>query len=332
MAQSDPVTVSPKMLAALLERIPAGSDHLTLEAFIDCALYHPTEGYYKRARPRVGRLPDRDFYTASSLGKVFSSLVVEATRDLLGEDPMAYTFVEIGPESELGIMGNLPEAPFREVQLIRPGVTAQIPPKAIVFSNELFDAQPFRRLVSTSGGWKEMGVAILGNRLEWRVLDPLDPLPDLPDDLPAGYLVDWPEKAHRLLENICQQSWQGVFIAFDYGLGLSTILSERPQGTGRTYARHQMGNDLLNDPGNTDITCHVIWDALEEILGRHGFADIRLQRQEAFFMNHSQSVIREILEDGPQGFSPSKQTLMELLHPANMGHKFQVLSAFRRQI
>ena len=37
-------------------------------------------------------------------------------------------------------------------------------------------------------------------------------------------------------------------------------------------------------------------------------------------------------EDGPQGFSPSKQTLMELLHPANMGHKFQVLSAFRRQI
>jgi len=332
MTQSDPVPVSASMLAALRERIPGNGDCLTLESFIRCALYHPTEGYYTRARDRVGRRPDRDFYTASSLGTVFSRLVAAAARNLLGDQSADYTFVEIGPESENGILGHLSEMPFREVRLIRPGEEATIPPMAIVFSNELFDAQPFRRLVRVENAWKEMGVGICGSRLEWRLLEPQSPLPELPDTLPDGYTIDWPEQAHHLLETICRQSWQGLFMAFDYGLGLSTILSERPQGTGRTYARHQLGGDLLADPGNTDITCHVIWDVLEQILARHHFKDVSLQRQEAFFMTHSQSVIRDILEEGPQGFSRQKQTLMELLHPANMGHKFQVLSALRRQI
>jgi SAM-dependent MidA family methyltransferase len=90
-----------------------------------------------------------------------------------------------------------------------------------------------------------------------------------------------------------------------------------------------MGSDLLADPGNIDITCHIVWDVMEEILTKAGFKSVSLLRQEAFFMRHGQTVIREILQSGPAGFSPEKQTLMELVHPANLGHKFQVLAALR---
>ena len=53
--------------------------------YIDLALYADGYGYYTKDRERVGRSPDRDFYTAESLGKVFARLVTTAAHDLLGE-------------------------------------------------------------------------------------------------------------------------------------------------------------------------------------------------------------------------------------------------------
>jgi SAM-dependent MidA family methyltransferase len=131
------------------------------------------------------------------------------------------------------------------------------------------------------------------------------------------------------MEKICQSPWGGLFIAFDYGLERDTVFNARPQGTGRTYAGHQMGAHLLENPGERDITCHLIWEELQEILTHWEFTDIHLQRQEAFFMHHAGDAINRMIEAAPPGFSREKQTLMQLLHPDNMGHKFQVLHARR---
>ena len=40
--------------------------------YIELALYAEGCGYYTRDAVRVGRTPERDFYTAESLGKVFA--------------------------------------------------------------------------------------------------------------------------------------------------------------------------------------------------------------------------------------------------------------------
>jgi SAM-dependent MidA family methyltransferase len=324
--ETDPETLENLRAAAGGRRI------IPLEEFIRCALYHPRTGYYTRPRERVGRRPATDFYTAASLGPVFSKLVLAAVRNLGSEPLESFTFVEVGPESGGGILASAPESPFAGSRLIRPVDDFDIPARSILFSNELFDAQPFRRLVHSGGRWLEMAVDLGGDRPEWVRIEPVKPLPPLPASAPDGYIVDWPSGAHELLHAICASGWEGLLVAFDYGLDRQTVLRERPHGTGRTYSAHRMADDLLDQPGNLDITCHLIWDEMEQILADHGFKRISLLRQEAFFMRHSAEAIRAIIESGQPGFSRERQTLMELLHPDNMGRKFQVISAVRGKV
>lgn len=321
---------SPLFLSALRERAGSASGLLTLEAFIECALYHPDLGYYTAPRDRVGRSDTTDFYTASSLGPVFAELVLDAVHDRLHEPLSHYTFVEIGPESPHGLLASLPRHPFNEVRLLRPGDPLDWPRNAVVFFNELLDAQPFRRFVRRWHSWREIAVSISRDDLREVEIEPPAPLPPLPPNAPEGYTVDWPAGAHSLLADICRRPWQGLLLSFDYGLPRETVFHQRPQGTGRTYAAHSMGSDLLASPGQRDITCHLIWEELEAILREHAFEQVHLQTQEAFFMHHAGKAIGSILESSPPGFSVRKQTLMELLHPDNMGHKFKVLHGLRR--
>lgn len=319
------------MILSALQKACNAEGVLTFESFMHTALYHPQEGYYSKARKRIGRDPNTDFYTATSMGATFPKLVVSAIRQLLGEPLEEYVFVEAGPETESGVLGTLDNCPFQAVRLIRPGDSFELPAKSIVFSNELFDAQPFRRLIFTRESWREMGVKLEDSRIRWVQMDLAQPVAGLPPRAPEGYVVDWPGKAHALLDCIARQRWSGLFIAFDYGLDSPVVFSERPQGTGRTYSNHNLGSDLLERPGEVDITCHVIWDIMENILRSHHFTHISLLRQEAFFMQFAQSGIEQILLSAPAGFSHEKQSLMQLLHPSNMGHQFQVLSARRMQ-
>ncbi len=329
MNSGDPNPVSPAFLDALQKQMGAGVTAIGLDRFIECALYHPKLGYYARKRKRVGHGPDTDFYTASSLGPVFAKLVMGTIQSRIRTSLSRFTFIEIGPESEDGIVGYLDSVPFKECRVIRHGDPLEFPSRCVVFSNELFDAQPFRRFVHQEGQWLETVVQIKDGALSEALRPPLHQLPPLPRMAPNGYTIDWPSGAHSLMERICQTPWGGLFIAFDYGLERATVLTERPQGTGRTYAGHQMGDKLLESPGERDITCHLIWEELQEILVHWEFTDIHLQRQEAFFMHHAGEVLNRMIEAAPPGFSREKQTLMELLHPDNMGHKFQVLHARR---
>lgn len=307
----------------------AGGGVLPLPDFIAWALYDPVHGYYQASRQRVGRSDESDFYTASSMGPVFARLVADAALRLIDGPSDSHVFVEIGPESTDGLLGHLAMNPFGGHRLIRPGSQLDLPPRAIVFSNEVFDAQPFRRLVYRSGRWRELGVALQSGQLAWAEL-PGDPSgAPLPDSASEGYTLDWPSGAHDLLQNLVQAPWQGLFIAFDYGHESQTLLQLRPEGTGRTYSRHRMGADLLDAPGQLDITCHVAWDVLEAILREAGFSEVQLLSQEAFLVRYGQSVIREIVESAGSSFSRERQSLMELLHPANMGRKFQVLTGRR---
>jgi len=297
--------------------------------YMRCALYHPKLGYYTRTRKRVGYRQETDFYTASSLGKVFSNLVYSALESLCGQDLGNFSFVELGPESEGGILSGMENPPFKEALQIRYGESFRLPSPCVVFSNELFDAQPFRRFIRHENSWREMGVSLISGELGWCHM-PESVLPEaLPESAPEGYLIDWPSSAHSLMEKIAAPGWSGLFVAFDYGLPLDIILNQRPEGTARTYSNHQMGTDLLDRPGHLDLTCHIIWDVMENALRENGFSDCQLEFQEAFFMHHSETALKRIIEAPQTGFSTEKQTLMELLHPGNMGRKFQVLHAKR---
>ena len=305
---------------------------MPLDKFIQTVLYNPQIGYYTGDRKRVGRARDTDFYTASSMRETFARLVVQSIRTLIPIHCSDHAFVEFGPETGLGILEGCTEHPLKSVMPVYPGSVFDMPGRSVVFSNELFDAQPFRRFICTSGTWRELGVKVGIDSIQWIILPEPSNEESLPPPNREGYVIDWPSGCHQLLESIVQRRWQGLFIAFDYGLDSRTVFDERPQGTARTYSRHVMGTDLLDRPGDVDITHHVIWDKMENILKSSGFSDVRLLRQESFFMQFAQPEIQRILENSPTGFDPRKQSLMELLHPGNMGHKFQVLIGTRCEI
>ena len=61
----------------------------------------------------------------------------------------------------------------------------------------------------------------------------------------------------------------------------------------------------------------------------HGFAAPVLESQEAFFVHHAASVLSRLTAAEAGRFSSRKLGVLQLLHPGNIGQKFQVLWARR---
>ena len=343
MTSEPPHAPSPRFLE-VFERQADAAGVMTFARFVDLALYDPAVGYYSRARPRIGRGPATDFYTAPALGPVFGELVADAAATLLHPAmPAAHTFVEIGVEPPAPGGSVRPASgatlagvahPFAAATTVSLGQPVAIPPRAVVFANELFDAQPFHRLVFLGGAWRESGVARQGGALGEVLLAELSPAVQsvrdlLPASAPEGYRIDLPLAAARLAGRIAAAPWSGLFIAIDYGKPWLELVTATPAGTARAYHRHRQGDDLLARPGEQDLTCHVCWDWLTRELAAHGFAAPVLESQEAFFVHHSARMLQDLTEAGAGGLNPRKLALMQLLHPGNMGQKFQVLWARR---
>lgn len=308
----------------------AGDDGvLSFADFMRLALYDPEVGYYRRQRARVGYGRGTDFFTATTSGPIFGELVAAAATRLLGEAAARdHAFIEIGAEPAGGIMAGVDHA-FREVRSLPLGAALEISGPAVVFSNELFDAQPCRRFVRRGDAWCELGVAGDGATLREVDLGPAQAADYLPAEAPDGYRLDAPEAAVSLIESIAVQPWHGLFLAFDYGKTWTALANDTPAGTARAYFQHTQSNDLLARPGDQDLTCHVCWDWLEAGLRRHGFASPQVESQEAFFVHHAAEFMARTIAAEAHQASRRKLALMQLLHPAHLGQKFQVLHARR---
>ena len=299
---------------------------MTFARFMALALYDPAVGYYRQPRSRVGYGAGSDFYTASTSGTVFGELVcaaaVKRLRDA-GRDPSAHAFVEIGAEPERTVLRDV-RHPFARAHAIRLGQPLELSGDCVVFSNELFDAQPFTRLVFRAGRWWEVGVQLEGERL-------VETLQPCTRSYPGreGYQLDDPTAAAGLARTIAGQPWRGLFVAFDYGKSLRELLEATPAGTSRAYYRHTQSNDLLARPGEQDLTCHICWDWMTAALTENGFRPPALDSQEAFFIRNAGEAIAAASAAQAGHFSPKKASLLQLLHPAQMGQKFQVLHAIR---
>jgi len=314
---------------------PNAAAGLSFARYMELAMYHPTAGYYTRDFKRVGRDDKADFFTATSFSPVFGELVVAAAVKLLAPGlPADYTFVEIAAEPGAGILRDVPH-PFASYKPISFGQPFIFPAKSVVFSNELFDAQPFHRVVWRAGRWVELGVALHGRHLREVELPEFSPeLAAFADRLPKtseeNYHIDLPIRTVPMLERLVEPKWSGLFLAFDYGKFWPELAEHAPNGTIRTYHRQKMGSDILARPGKQDITGHVCWDWLEDGLVRAGFGETRVDSQESFFMTYAAETGAAITKAEAGTFSLRKRMLMQLLHPAHMGQKFQALHALRK--
>lgn len=318
---------SSEFLAAFRARAGARA-RLTFAEFMALALYDPHVGYYRRTQPRVGYGAGTDFFTASTSGPIFGEMIAAACVTLLGgADPAEHTFVEIGAEPERGVLEGVSH-PFAATRTVRVGEPLELRGACVVFSNELFDAQPFCRFVFRAGTWRELAVALQGDELVELELA-CEPPAFLPTTAREGYVIDAPIEAMRLAKEIAAHPWRGLLVACDYGKSWPELIEATPAGTARAYFRHTQSNDLLARPGHQDLTCHVCWDWLVEALRQGGFPTPTVESQEAFFVHHAGAFIAATTAAEAARMSQRKLTLMQLLHPAHLGQKFQVLHARR---
>ncbi|MEC7802091.1 MAG: SAM-dependent methyltransferase [Verrucomicrobiota bacterium] len=310
-------------------------ESLPYDEYLKWALYDPKIGYYTSQRLRIGRTPSTDFYTSTSLGKLWGKLIIEASQKLLsGKDPKNYSFIEIAAEPMESSIGNL-DHPFKDARTIRLGEKTDIPELAIVFSNEWLDAQPFKRFRfdKNSRRWREMGVKVLNKK--WVEVEiPIDQSDtNTPKKFPCeynfSYVIDWPTGAELALTELLQRKWNGLFLTFDYGLDSERIFRDFPEGTARAYSNHKQTNNILNQPGTQDITCHICWNSLVRILNENGFPKPTLQSQESFFMNYAQNEIKRCIKSNYRA-TDGLNTLKNIIHPVHLGHKFQGLHATRK--
>ena len=296
---------------------------------VAAALYAPGLGYYSSERVRVGKAAGTDFTTAAALGPMFGQLIAGAAKSLVG-DLKAHALVEVGAEPGQSHYAGI-ASQFAELRTFRFGSTPDFPARSVLVANELLDAQPFHRFLFQGGIWRELGVRVDGAELTVEPLtDYSTPLAaDFARSLPAaeeGWIIDAPLAAEELLAKLLSDGWSGAVILLDYGKTVAQCLESSPVGTARAYRNHQLSGAILENLGSQDLTCHVLWDRVESVLIAAGFKDVRLERQEAFFVKYAASEMEKIAMSGDH---EATGRLRALTHPAHFGAKFQVLHGVR---
>jgi SAM-dependent MidA family methyltransferase len=339
--------------------------------FMELALYCPEYGYYEQTESTIGR--GGDFYTNVSVGPLFGELLAHQWSEWLNALPAGTPrLIESGAHDgqlALDILTWLRErrpglAAQLEYWIVEPSASHQGQQRAkleefagqtrwcdtlsalpasltgILFSNELLDAMPVRRLGwdAHTKTWFEWGVGLQGEQFRWEKICgngkelqselecaglPLTPelLAALPDEFTVDHsaaAADWWGQATRVMRS-------GKIVAIDYGLNAEEMLMpERSQGTLRAYRRHHAQCDVLVKPGEQDLTAHVNFTPLQRIGDAAGWRTEGLLTQTKFLTQIAQQTWNNAVDFGE--WTPARlRQFQTLTHPEHLGHSFKVL-------
>jgi SAM-dependent MidA family methyltransferase len=199
----------------------------------------------------------------------------------------------------------------------------------VLFSNELLDAFPVRRFDwdAKAKSWFEWGVTLDCEKFAWsKIPNPQFAIcnPQLEAVLPDGYIIEespaavgWWRTAAGILQH-------GKLLAIDYGYTAEEQFSpSRLKGTLRAYHRHQVGDDLLAQPGDQDLTAHVKFSAIQAAGEEAGLKTDTFCTQPQFLTRIFSRAVKE------KAFASldAKQIrqFQTLTHPEHHGRAFRVL-------
>ncbi len=340
---------------------------LPFARFMELALYCPVHGYYEKEKDNPGRRGD--YYTSVGVGGLFGQLlacqfaewleplrivdcglrIVEAGAHdgRLAKDILVWLQLKrpkLFEQIEYWIIE--PSARRREWQKetlkdFAPRVrwftgfehasriTHHATLNGIIFSNELLDAMPVRRLGwdAQNKTWFEWGVAVEGNKLIWAKIQPsafsLQPLA-LESVLPDGYTLETCPAAENWWREAAQVLERGKLLTLDYGFSADEQFSPaRRHGALRAYFRHHASDNLLANVGEQDLTAHVNFSAIQAAGESAGL-------KTEFFSTQSQFltlILERALQGGLIGEWTSAQArqFQTLTHPEHLGRAFRVL-------
>ena len=263
-----------------------GNGPIPFRRFMETALYAPEAGYYRRARASIGQAgadpfgKGGDFFTAEQIQPVFGILMAACIRRLYRQmgEPRDFTVVELGAGR-----AEMAEA-FSEWRYIPVELDSGPLPGdlcGVVFCNEFFDALPVDVAVWREGAFRELCVALdERNAFVWREggAAPAPVADYLRRYLPALEEGRWYEaglEALAWIERAGAALRAGYLLTIDYGYTRAESV-RFPLGTLMGYHRHTARENVLEAPGDRDITAHVNFTALEEHGARCGLRSFGL--------------------------------------------------------
>ncbi|WP_050615763.1 class I SAM-dependent methyltransferase [Bacillus testis] len=337
-------------------------NRITYAHFIEMALYHPIYGYYMQNRAKIGK--GEDFYTNSNMGSVFGDVLGNWFCRLFRDNDLHPAIYECGAGT--GKMANdllnrlkmvdldlynsltyfiIEKSPYH--QKIQSQLTAGHPQvkilatlpesgwEGILWSNEYFDAFPVHVIEKQNQQLFEIMVMLEGDQLkETRQLatdkEIYRYLRDYNIVLGEGQRIEIPLAMEKEARRIYGRCNRGLVLSIDYGYRNEEW--GRPaayRGSLRGYKRHIMLDDVLQQPGSIDITCHVQWDTLFSLGRTAGMDNHPLMNQQEFLLA---SGILELLEEQASvsnynPFSPAhkyNRSIAACLNPAGISNYFQV--------
>ncbi len=353
------------MLSAIVSEIGrSGNERIPFSRYMELALYHPERGYYNREQPKLGRAGD--FFTNAHVGDIYGKVLSRFFRSkkeaakvegkwaivemgagdgrlaeqvalgLLeaGEDPgqIHFYLVETSPYHRRLQQARLAHLP---VQFFPAEHIGQIPTCAfsIVYSNELVDAFPVHRIKKERGQLLEAYVAwdpdLKKLKEEWIPTanrEILAYLSRLSVRLQEGQQMEVSLSALDWLKKVASWMKKGYLLTIDYG-GCTAELLERPEGTLRSYRNHRLLSDCYGQPGETDMTSHVNFEALEIWGNDFGLTTLSYQTQSRFLLDAGilELLPREQPGDPFTSAARKKRAVQQLIFPQAMGEAFQVL-------
>ncbi len=278
-ATATEVGVNSALLLEHLRELIRADGPLTVERYMDIALWHPDWGYYATHQPVGAR---GDFVTAPEISQVFGEMIGlwlgETWQRLSAPDPVV--LCELGPGNGT-LMADLLRAAavaptFRQaarIHLIETSARlrsvqsqtlaaaaptwhyslATVPTGPLLLvANEFLDALPIRQFERGADSWHERGVGLTADGALSFVRNPVGATEELPD-WPVGSIVERRPAAHDLAydlgRRLAHQGGAALFV--DYG-----YFPPAPGDTLQAVARHRR-HDPLRTPGTADLTAHV---------------------------------------------------------------------------
>ena len=357
-----------KTLAKIVrEEIVAHGGALPFARFMELALYCPNLGYYEAKRDTVGRRGD--FYTSVSVGNLFGELLAFQFADWLEEikSPDAQLrIIEAGAHDGrlardilMWLRSNRP-ALFGELEyaILEPsprrrewqretlehfaekirwfsGFDTSISGciTGIIFSNELLDAFPVRRLGwnAEKRKWFEWGVAVSGDKLTPAKIELAEndaPLAGVPpallDVLPDNFTTETSPAAANWWHLAAASLSRGKLMTADYGLDAEEyFVPSRRDGTLRGFYRHHLADDLLANVGEQDLTAHVNFTDVQRA-GEEAGLKTEFYSTQARFLTR---ILETTLKDKQFGewTSARGRQFQTLTHPEHLGRAFRAL-------
>lgn len=328
----------------VLERRIESEGPLPFDEFVEEALYGE-EGYYE-----TGGGPGEDFRTSSEVHpgfayaflRLFERAGVERVVEVgAGEGHFAEALIEAADREGLDLRyvaversGSAREALEERVSGAEVyGSLGEVEVfEGAVFSNELFDALPFRVVEMGDEGLEEVLVGLDEGGFVERRREAPGELRDYFDwlevELEEGYRAEVNLEALDVLERMDRVLGEGLVVTVDYGYRSEDLYSmRRRDGTVTCYEGERMSEDPLEGVGERDVTHKVNFSALIRRGEEFGWGS-QGPVEQGLLLNELglQELIGERREElGRREFQEWFVPLRKLLMPDGMGGSHKVL-------